>query len=147
MQFIILLEIAILLTSGFLYGHGINYRITSGKGVVIEASYDDGEPMAYSEVKIYPPDEEEIFQQGIMDRNGKFIFFPDTRGEWKIIVNDGMGHGFIKKIKITEKYQLKEKAYSIPVYQKIISGVGIIGLIFTIIYILLTRKKGENAHS
>ena len=92
--------IIFLLLSITVFAHGVHYNILS-KGAGIEAKYDDGEPMSYCETRIFSPgNSEEVFQQGLTDANGRFMFSPDIEGIWKIIVNDGMGHGIVVELPI-----------------------------------------------
>jgi nickel transport protein len=81
------------------FAHGVNYSIDQAKVMVIRVTYDDGEPMSYAEVKIFSPDNQQIeYQRGRTDKKGQFPFLPDKGGEWKVIVNDGMGHGVVAKV-------------------------------------------------
>jgi hypothetical protein len=57
--------------------------------------------MAYASVKVFAPDEHKIeYQNGRTDRAGVFSFCPDKSGEWLVVVDDGSGHGFQKKIEV-----------------------------------------------
>ena len=74
-------------------GHGVELTVVLNGGTGVEARYDDGSPVSYSEVKVFSPkDPETEFQSGVTDKNGRFMFFPDTTGTWRVIVDDGMGH-------------------------------------------------------
>jgi nickel transport protein len=131
-------------------GHGVEYRRIGG-GAGVEVRYDDGTPMQHSEVTVYTPSEEEkVFQLGHTDGNGRFLFFPDTAGIWKVKVNDGMGHGIIAEISTAgENLQDASPYPSFSRREKIITGVSIIwgftGLLFYIAAKKNNRKK-ENAH-
>ena len=72
--------------------HGTTCRLFEGTAAV-EASYDDGRPMAFCDVAVYfPAGEEEAYRTGETDRNGRFSFIPESDGEFRIVVDDGMGH-------------------------------------------------------
>jgi len=59
----------------------------------VDFEYSDGSPVSFAKVKIWSPDNDSIeFQNGRTDTNGRFSFFPDVDGVWRITVNDGMGH-------------------------------------------------------
>ncbi|MCJ8499321.1 DUF4198 domain-containing protein [Desulfatitalea alkaliphila] len=76
-----------------LQAHGMVWEIATRETVTILATYDDGDPMAYSDVKIFAPGESRIeHQNGRTDKNGHFAFIPDTPGQWRIVVDGGMGH-------------------------------------------------------
>lgn len=55
--------------------------------------YSDGEMMSYAPYKIFLPDGESVFQNGLTDKNGMVIFSPDSPGEWRVQANDDLGHG------------------------------------------------------
>ncbi|MDR3162039.1 MAG: hypothetical protein LBU28_10570 [Spirochaetaceae bacterium] len=80
-----------------LFGHGVAVSEETGgaRGSVrvIRFTYTTGEAMMYARVFVYPPSspEREILQ-GTTDRNGVFCFLPDESGEWRLVVEDGMGH-------------------------------------------------------
>jgi nickel transport protein len=76
-------------------GHGTDYRvIETGPVIAAEFFYSDQKPMRYAEVLIFSPENGGIeFQNGRTDQNGRFAFYPDSSGKWRITVNDGMGHG------------------------------------------------------
>ncbi len=69
--------------------------------VMIEASYDTGEPMSYARVEIHAPDSKIKFQVGRTDRNGRFAFVPDVPGQWRLAVLDGLGHRLSLNVKVT----------------------------------------------
>ena len=49
--------------------------------------------MAYAQVTVRGPLDDEVeFQNGRTDRNGRFAFVPDEAGQWKVVVEDGLGH-------------------------------------------------------
>jgi len=136
----------------YCFGHGVEYSIIKG-GVGIKAYYSDGTPMSYSEVKIFSPEDRNTeFQTGITDKNGCFLFFPDSKGKWKIEINDGMGHGIVKEIDISEDLTSKiETTYHLPLWKKILYGLSIIFGFTGVFFYLSTKKKlpkGEkNAYS
>lgn len=72
--------------------HGVDGTIEPEEGYCITVRYDDGEPMNYAAVEISPPDSDIGFQTGRTDRNGRFMFQPDGKGRWHVVVKDGMGH-------------------------------------------------------
>ena len=74
------------------HAHGVDGYIEKSEGYAVIARYDDGEPMSYAAVEIRSPDSDIEFQSGRTDRNGNFMFQPNARGTWNVVVNDGMGH-------------------------------------------------------
>jgi nickel transport protein len=49
--------------------------------------------MRYAEALVFSPKDAEVeHQYARTDQHGKFVFCPDTAGQWVVKVNDGMGH-------------------------------------------------------
>ena len=92
---------AVLLSVSTALAHGVAHRVFPG-GTGIEATYDDGSPMAFCDVEVLPPDSRPTaFQTGTTDPHGRFAFVPDTNGTWTVIVDDGMGHRTSAKVVVT----------------------------------------------
>ena len=75
------------------FAHGTLGSVDRASGILISASYDDGEPMSYAEVSIIVGDEPIPFQTGRTDKHGRFMVFPGSEGTCKAVIKDGMGHG------------------------------------------------------
>ena len=89
------------LTTG-VWAHGVDGEVLYlPRVIMIEASYDTGEPMSYARVDIYAPDSKIRFQIGRTDRNGCFAFVPDGPGQWRVKVFDELGHALILPVKVT----------------------------------------------
>ena len=92
----------VLLSMSGLWAHGVHHSITRSEAVIVDAMYRGHEPMAYAEVKVYSPADSKVeYQNARTDKNGKFAFYPDQKGEWTVQVNDGMGHGFTEKVDVS----------------------------------------------
>jgi len=82
---------------------------------------------------------------------GSFVFVPDIIGIWKIIINDGLGHGIVKEIEIKDLKIFKQKNMnSLSRWHKLLIGISFIFGITGIIAFYQTRKalKGDKiAHS
>ncbi len=102
--------LTLFLFPSILYAHGVRGRIGKG-GIVVIAEYDTGEPMSYAKVVITAPDKKMPFQIGRTDRNGRFCFFPDTPGKWKVVISDGMGHQLQLIVPINKKMEISSKYY------------------------------------
>jgi nickel transport protein len=73
--------------------HGVGYRISSKRAVVLEFYYSTGETMAYMDSKVFSPlDGRNAFQSGRSDELGRVSFVPDSEGEWRVVVRDDEGH-------------------------------------------------------
>jgi nickel transport protein len=131
-ELVILCSIIAFLPPSALYAHGVAGKVSAG-GVVITAVYDTGEPMSYAKVKISAPGAEVIFQSGRTDRNGRFCFFPDTPGDWKVVVDDEIGHRLEMTVPVSEPLELKSQQQdggpmksSLSRYERALIGVCII---------------------
>ena len=89
---LIMITIFVVLSSAPCHAHGVDGYIEKAEGYAVIARYDDGEPMSYAAVEIRSSDSDIEFQSGRTDRNGNFMFQPDARGMWNVVVSDGMGH-------------------------------------------------------
>lgn len=135
-----------------LLAHGVVYEVSKEEAFIIKIAYDDGVPMSYAEVKIFSPSDQKIeYQNGRTDKNGRFVFFPDKAGKWKIEINDGMGHGVVTNISVGEGLKLEEtERKNLARWQKILVGLSlIIGITGILFYISAKRYiRGEkNAYS
>jgi nickel transport protein len=117
------------------WAHGIRGKIISKTGILAEAEYDDGEPMSYASVEVFNLKENLPFQTGRTDRNGRFLFLPDNPGDWRVVVNDEMGHRIVLKTRIDENINLNKNqnqtdktgyAGFLSRYEKILAGVAIV---------------------
>ena len=128
--------------------HGVLGKIIMQKGVLVEAEYDDGEPMSYSSTEIFDSEENLPFQAGRTDRNGRFLFCPDKSGDWKVIVNDGMGHRLALKTHIDKSLALSTinsqqtaKNSNLSRYEKALMGISVIFGISGILFWWMGYKK------
>ncbi len=73
--------------------HGMNYHLVDGTAAIgFRAAFTTGEAMCFCETEIFAPDEPESYASGLTDQEGRFFFQPDRPGEWRAVVNGGMGH-------------------------------------------------------
>lgn len=121
--------------------HGVSHQIVRG-GVGIQALYDDGSPLSYCDVKVYSPsDGNTVFQEGLTDKNGRFLFFPDQKGEWKVSVSDGLGHGVITEIDVDPAGIVQHDTPSgLSRWQKFAMGISVILGITGILFFVSARK-------
>jgi nickel transport protein len=92
----------ILASAGPALSHGVAWRqAPSDKTYTLRFMYSDQTPMAYSEVKVYSPENSGIeYQNSRTDARGWFAFVPDVPGEWSFATDDGMGHLSSGKLEI-----------------------------------------------
>jgi len=135
-----------------LHAHGVSGTASRG-GIVIAASYDSGDPMSYSKVTIFAPGVKLSFQGGRTDRNGRFCFFPDGPGQWKVLIDDGIGHRMSLPVFVDEGLNmLPESADAhIPIHMKNVErafmGVCLIFGATGIVYGLRARRTMKQTGS
>ena len=133
-----------------IYAHGVRGQVASG-GIVVAGEYSTGEPMSYAKVDISAPGSRLPFQSGRTDRNGRFCFFPDTPGQWKIVISDERGHRLEVKVSVNEAMKLKsvqKNNGAIPgrrsIYERAIMGVSIIfGISGILLWLRWKKIYGE----
>jgi nickel transport protein len=137
------------ISPALLYAHGVTSKIDTG-GIVVSALYDTGEVMDYARVTVLAPDANLKFQSGRTDRNGRFCFFPDVSGDWKVVVDDEMGHRLEVNVTVDEAMALQANAESgnlkpasLARWEKAVMGVSIIFGISGILFWLKGRKTGK----
>jgi nickel transport protein len=89
------------------FAHGMEGTVKPG-GLTVTCQYSTGEPMSYAKVTILPPGTSQPFQVGHTDKNGRFCFYPDALGEWRLTADDGMGHKLEVKMPVTDLEFMKE---------------------------------------
>jgi nickel transport protein len=76
-----------------------------GRFVVLEASYEGEEEASFISVSVHAPNagpNADAFQKGRTDLRGHFTFAPDRPGEWKITVDDEMGHRATQPVMVSD---------------------------------------------
>lgn len=104
----------VLMFTSQVFAHGVEGTVEPG-GLAVACRYSTGEAMSYAKVTVLSPATPQTFQVGNTDRNGRFCFYPDTPGEWRVTADDGMGHRLEVKIPVTTDGIPQEKA---PEHQK-----------------------------
>lgn len=135
------------------FSHGTEGGITEKRGWMVQAVYDDGEAMSYTETEIFHEPQTLPFQKGRTDRNGRFLFYPDAPGIWRIEVKDEMGHAVILKKEISKAMMTESGAESPPEpmpssartgkLSKALAGVGMISFVSGFFFWVTARKKTE----
>jgi nickel transport protein len=135
------------------FSHGTEGGITEKRGWMVQAVYDDGETMSYTETEIFHEPQTLPFQKGRTDRNGRFLFYPDAPGTWRIEVKDEMGHAVILKKEISNGNlsESRTESPSEPMpssdrsgkLSKALAGVGLISFVSGFFFWVTARKKTE----
>ncbi len=132
--------------------HGTGYKIIeSSKAVVIEFYYSGGEPMSYAQVLVFSPqDQKTEYQNGRTDRKGRFAFYPDISGNWRIEISDGMGHKVQAEVnggsgKPDQTPVQKSESAGLNKISKAFFGVSVIWFLTSLLLWLNARKTLRKA--
>jgi nickel transport protein len=149
---------ALLIVPPNIFGHGVEIYDLTGEGKAVQTihfQYSTGEPMSFAKIKIFPPSTAGNKVESLVsisDRNGIFCFIPDEEGEWRLDIEDGMGHKGSITINAAPADQPLSAAPEpakgkLPVPIGIVLGLSIMLNIFAAWHFMGRAKKGGvNAH-
>lgn len=92
--------------------HGALVEYRQVPGLVIEARYESGQPMAGAQITVYAPDNPtEPWLTGTGDQDGHFSFVPDPQlsGTWTVQARQA-GHGGMAHIELAAADQHRQEA-------------------------------------
>ena len=139
--------------------HGTDHRILNPESAIaVEFLYSDNEPIGYAEVFVFSPENDEVeYQNGRTDMNGRFVFYPNASGQWRIQANDGTGHQEKVSVDVkgdsdthadmgatdndSENHVQDHSHDQIPRLWAIILGISLIANMFLTFYLSKARKK------
>jgi hypothetical protein len=89
---VLLAVVLLVLSGGEIWAHGMTLVLEQRDDVVVATvRYAGGTPVAGADVVIRGPDDA-TYQAGRTDAGGLFAFVPAHAGEWRVLVDDGLGH-------------------------------------------------------
>ncbi len=131
----------IFLNTEKVWAHDVIHEIHQKNAVIVTVGYETGEIMSYGEVTIYSPKDEKIeFQNGRTDANGSFAFVPDMPGEWKIVIDDGNGHGFSEIFIVNENMKIEITQSMFNRFKKLFAGIAMLFGLLGFFYYFHARK-------
>lgn len=126
------------------FAHGFYYKVIDG-ALAIHVATGNNIAISDAKVVVYAPGGSLAFTKGITDINGNFAFLPDSKGEWRVLVDVPSDHGSHKKefkIEIDDNFKLQD--YEKEPYERyftLIASLGIIFGLFGMYSIYLNRRK------
>lgn len=98
--------LVLLILSLPLLAHDLSIQVSlAPPAVVARAVYGAGEPVAFGKVLVYAPGAPaKVYQSGNADEQGYFCFRPAGPGDWRIAVDDEMGHRQESVVRIPEPF-------------------------------------------
>ncbi len=95
----------------------------AGEAIVVAAHYGGTEPAAFCLVSVFSPAKADAeFQTGRTDARGRFAFLPDVPGQWRIVVDDEMGHRQEATLEWSAAVPPTAASSSQPPWQKALTG-------------------------
>jgi nickel transport protein len=134
-QFILcIILIAIIVTES--PAHDVSIEITKNyPSVILRASYFQAEPLSYASVMIFSPGSDVVeYQNGRTDKSGYFAFVPNETGEWKITVDDEMGHYTQSIVTISDDFFTNEGTNAVVAHSNRRSSIGDLQPLYKIIF-------------
>ncbi len=122
------------------FAHGIYYDLIEG-AIAVRITAPNNVPISNAKVTIYAPEASLAFVEGRSDINGNFAFLPDSRGIWKVLINADSDHGGHLKeftINIDDKFKIKD--FEKPPYERYLTIISVLGLLFGIFAMVKSRK-------
>jgi nickel transport protein len=116
--------------------HDVSIEITKNyPSVILRASYFQAEPLAYARVMIFSPVNDVVeYQNGRTDKSGYFAFVPDSKGDWKITVDDEMGHFTESIVTITDDFFTLEGTAAVVAHTNRRSSIGDLQPMYKILF-------------
>jgi len=134
-----------MLFSALSFAHSVEHSFLSG-GTGVEFRYADGTPLSHAEISLFREGAgDSPLQKCYSDKNGRFSFVPAQGAKYRLVIDDGMGHG--KTIEVLGEGVEAETTVcegGIPLYLKIVAGVSIIWAAAATI-IALSRRRDARA--
>ncbi|WP_008310532.1 carboxypeptidase-like regulatory domain-containing protein [Leptolyngbya sp. PCC 6406] len=118
--------------------HGAHIQSRSREAIEIQATYDNGDPLANAQVQIYAPsDLQTPWHTSQTDAEGRYLFVPDAPGDWEVSVRQA-GHGDILVIPVspggTVATAYRNEGNISPLQRGIMAGAVTWGCIGTALY-------------
>ena len=135
--------ITILILGLSAFAHGIYYDVIEG-AIAVRITAPNNVPISNAKVEVYAQEASLPFVQGRSDINGNFAFLPDSKGNWRILINADSDHGGHLKeftINIDDKFEIKD--FEKPPYERYLTVISVLGILFGIfgIFMMLKSRK------
>lgn len=136
--------------AGFLAAHGLEIEVRRhAPAIVLKAAYHAAEPAAFAVVKIYAPGSSPAaYQSGNADASGLFAFIPDREGEWRVVVDDELGHRGERSIPISRDFieggavaPGEADAADLPLWLRAVVGLALIFGASGVLYGFKARRR------
>ncbi len=95
-----------------LFAHDLTVSVRLNAPVVItRATYAGRDPASFVKVTIHAPSStSNDYQSGNTDRNGYFSFVPAGPGNWRVVVDDELGHRKELTVSVPSPFEARDEA-------------------------------------
>ena len=122
--------------------HDMQYTVVGGQAVVIKLFYADDTPFSFEAYEIYRAGEQQPYQVGRSDSQGRIAFLPDRAGDWRIKTYSEDGHGLDFRLATDAAALLAgSDKPAFERHSRIFIGVGFILGLFGLLSLYLKRKQ------
>lgn len=126
-----------------LFAHGVFYKVLDG-ALAIRITAPNNLAISDAKIMVFAPEGSLPFTTGKTDINGNFAFLPDSKGNWKVLVDVPSDHGSHKKeffVEVGDNYKLKD--YDKEPYERYFAILSALGILFGIfgLYSMYLRRK------
>lgn len=87
------LLLGLVLLTAHAWAHEVDLESSHQEAAVVRLTYADGQPFAFEAYELYLPERDVPDQVGRTDRQGRVVFLPGTRPEWRLKAYSADGHG------------------------------------------------------
>ena len=117
-----------LLVAGALVAHDLSVgQRQEGGAVILTAIYGGSEPAAFCQVSVRAPGKPEAeYQTGRTDARGRFAFVPEGTGDWRVVVDDELGHRLELTVSWSGSASGGPTTAAQPIWQKALTGASLL---------------------
>lgn len=133
----------LLLAAASMTGHDLQVSVTPAPpAVILRCAYSGEDPAAFAKVLVFAPGQEKSeFQNARTDANGAFSFVPDRAGQWRVVVDDEIGHREQVLVPYSSSAPQAAAAAAVPLWQRLGAGIALIAGLCGVYY-GWSRRRG-----
>jgi nickel transport protein len=142
-----LLCLFVLWGAGSAHAHALRGVETPG-AMAVSFTYGDHEPAADTDVTVLAPGNDDPFFEGFTDAHGVFAFKPTSPGNWRVVMDDGLGHRAVVHVSVDEQLNATVEQHTHTI--GILSGLGWLFGVFGLWALWKNRRpprRKRNAHA
>jgi nickel transport protein len=127
--------------TGAAAAHELHHQVVAQNAVAVRLAYPDGKPFAYETYELYPKGSEAPAQVGKTDAEGRVVFIPGTRTEWRLRAFSADGHGADVQFDSPELTSAPQSESPLDRTARVLFGLSAILAAFAAYQFLIRRKE------